>query len=74
MAIWGIVHERAYWLGPMEVVAEREDSKRRVTCAEVHPSKDYWLSSDGGADEQPASFRVAMEARATVLQHLRGRS
>jgi hypothetical protein len=71
MAVWGIVHEHPYWLGPMEVLAEREDSKWRVTCAEVHPSYDYWLSSDGefsscGGGGRCESFDLKIERDALV--------
>jgi hypothetical protein len=47
VARWGLVHHQPEWLAPGEVSIERRGEQWRIVCADVHPSYDFWLHSNG---------------------------
>lgn len=47
IATWGIVHSAPQWLDAGEVSFELRGDMLRIVCADVHPSYDYWLNSNG---------------------------
>lgn len=47
VAIWGLMHREPAWLAPGEVSVERRGEGWRIECADVHPSYDFWLHSNG---------------------------
>ena len=66
-AIWGIVHEKSYWIAPgrAEVDRETHEDVWYVTCAEVHPSYNYLLDDKGEFLGRPAeSFDIKVERNA----------
>lgn len=68
-AVWGLAHDRPYWLGPREVEAEVERGEASeiwtVTCADVHPSYEYTLDQDGVFSSEGAeSFDIKVEQNA----------
>lgn len=70
-AVWGIVHDSPIWLDPGEATVERDGARWYVVCADVHPSFDYSLYSDGefsstGGGGRCESFDIKVE-RSSVL-------
>ncbi len=71
-AVWGIVHQAAYWIDPWEVAVLRKAEILEISCADAHPSYDYWLRSDGEFRGMTAgagpckSFDVKIEQTALV--------
>jgi len=70
-AVWGIVHNDPTWLDPGEATIERDGTRLYVVCADVHPSFDYSLYSDGefsstGGGGRCESFDIKVE-RSSVL-------
>ncbi|WP_143178093.1 hypothetical protein [Cystobacter ferrugineus] len=79
-AIWGLLHREPYWLPPGEVQVDLEGDVRRITCAEVHPSYDFWLTSSGeffsmGGGGHYENFDVRVERGAVFWEgKVRGRA
>src|ERR1700736_364664 len=49
VAIWGIVHDHAWWAAPgVADVTRGRDGRWSVRCAAVHGTYDYRLDPDGG--------------------------
>lgn len=66
-AIWGLVHEQSYWIAPRRVRVTREVHEPiwYIACAEVHPSYQYLLDSNGEFLGVPAeSFDIKVERNA----------
>jgi hypothetical protein len=75
VAVWGVVHARARWLGPFEADVELEKDGRTyyVACADVHPSYNYRLDNNGEFLGFPAEhFSVHVERVAAISTFLTG--
>lgn len=76
-SVWGIVHSDPFWLDPGEAVVERDGALWRVVCADVHPSFDYWLDSEGvftsvGGGGRCQSFDIKVERDSVLFEAMAG--
>lgn len=79
IAIWGLIHTAPTWLDANEVTVEHDGMNWRIVCADVHPSYDYWLDSEGrfvglGGGGPFASFAVKIERDALFHEASVGRA